>query len=135
MYFSSEDEINDSEVEDDYQKDQSKADNERGQLLIALEKLDLKEKDRERIWLRRGIISLSFPNAKSTPCRIFQSDEAFFPPNYTSTTSKERLLLLFAENFRRQYNATYEHRRPLVLAVPNQVCFIHSFSQFSPCMN
>lgn len=43
-----------------------------------------------------------------------------YPESYYNLTSKERLLLLFAENLRRQYRVKYENRKPCVLAVKNE---------------
>lgn len=48
------------------------------------------------------------------------NDSNNYPESYYSLTSKERLLLLFAENFRRQYRVKYENRKPCVLAVKNE---------------
>ena len=43
-----------------------------------------------------------------------------FPSSYVSVTPKERLLLLFAENFRRQFSEIYPNRKPPILAVANE---------------
>lgn len=49
-----------------------------------------------------------------------------FPESYFTLRSKEKLLLLFAENFRRQFKERYQLRRPLVLAVENE-CKVQKF--------
>lgn len=53
------------------------------------------------------------------------------PKSYYSLTSKERLLLLFAENFRQQYRVMYPNRKPCVLAVKNE-CEIEVKVRFIP---
>lgn len=123
MYFSSEEEINDNISDDDEETVNSIAAKKTNKPLINIDKLDLHINDKERISSERGVISLSFPDAAPSAFKSFLDNDVRNPTSYTSTTSKERLLLLLAENFRRQYNVAFE-RRPLVLAVPNQVCTI-----------
>lgn len=71
-----------------------------------------------------GLIHTNFPE-NQTP--EFEGRKVF-PSSYNTLNPKERLLLLFAENFRRQFNELYPERFPLVLAVANecgvQVCNI-----------
>lgn len=66
-----------------------------------------------------GRISLQFYDG------ICPSD-ANYPKSYYTVNGKERLLLIFAENFRRQYVELNPKRNPLVLAVPNE-CEIQKF--------
>jgi len=42
------------------------------------------------------------------------------PDSYKSVSNKERLLLWYAENFRRQFHAKYASRRPLLMACENE---------------
>jgi len=42
------------------------------------------------------------------------------PNTYRCVSNKERLLLWYAENFRRQFHAKYTNRRPLLLACENE---------------
>lgn len=49
-----------------------------------------------------------------------------YPSAYYSFSAKERLLLIYTENFRRQFISTYQDRNPLVLAIPNE-CGIQKF--------
>lgn len=49
-----------------------------------------------------------------------------YPSSYYTFSAKERLMLIFTENFRRQFIATYPTREPLVLAIPNE-CGIQKF--------
>lgn len=74
-----------------------------------------------------GLIHTNFPENESPE---FEG-RTVFPSSYNTLSPKERLLLLFAENFRRQFNELYPERLPLVLAVANecgvQVCYF-SFS-------
>lgn len=43
-----------------------------------------------------------------------------FPAAYYTFSAKERLLLIFSENFRRQFIHDFPNRKPLVLAIPNE---------------
>lgn len=49
-----------------------------------------------------------------------------YPENYFTLSAKERLILLFAENLRRQYQVLFVDRRPLVLAIENE-CGVKKF--------
>lgn len=49
-----------------------------------------------------------------------------YPNSYYTFSARERLLLIFAENFRRRFIHSYPERKPLVLAVPNE-CDIQKF--------
>lgn len=66
-----------------------------------------------------GRISLQFYNG------ICPSD-CQYPKTYYTLNGKERLVLIYAENFRRQFIELSPHRNPLVLAVPNE-CEIQKF--------
>lgn len=44
----------------------------------------------------------------------------FFPEKYTKNSEKEKLSLLYAENFRRQFIHMFPNRRPLLLAADNE---------------
>lgn len=79
-----------------------------------------------------GLIHTNFPENESPE---FEG-RTVFPSSYNTLSPKERLLLLFAENFRRQFNELYPVRLPLVLAVANecgvQVCsFFLIFDPYS----
>lgn len=43
-----------------------------------------------------------------------------FPKHYTTNSNKEKLLLLYAENFRRQFCHRFPKRKPLYLASENE---------------
>lgn len=66
-----------------------------------------------------GKISMEFSDADAEK----YSD---YPSSYYTFSAKERLLLIYTENFRRQYISTYPNRKPLVLAIPNE-CGIQKF--------
>lgn len=74
---------------------------------------------------RLGIIDLSFAQV--------DKDQFLdkYPVNYFTWTEKEQLLLVFAENFRRQFNDLYKLRRPLLLA-PRNECGIQVNSRLNP---
>lgn len=44
-----------------------------------------------------------------------------FPESYLRNSDKEKLLLLYAENFRKQYQRLFPNRKPLFLASDNEV--------------
>lgn len=69
-----------------------------------------------------GIIDVSFPEVQDPKFE----DLSDFPLSYRSLTSKEKLILMFAENFRLQYNEKYIDRMPLVLAPKNE-CGVQKF--------
>ncbi|XP_055851877.1 coiled-coil domain-containing protein lobo [Episyrphus balteatus] len=62
-----------------------------------------------------GRIDLAYPEHLE-----FKSSSECYPRSYYTLSGKERLLLLFAENFRRQFNSSYPNRRPLLLATKNE---------------
>lgn len=66
--------------------------------------------------LNIGTIDLSFPETTEE----FQDSPQCYPPSYYTLSSKERLLLLYAENFRKQFVLTHPRRRAMVLAPPNE---------------
>jgi hypothetical protein len=67
-----------------------------------------------------GMIYTCFPDGQNNP------EYAHLPTPYFTLSPKEKLLLVFAENFRRQYKQLYPKRRPLVLAVENE-CKVQKF--------
>ncbi|EDW66467.2 coiled-coil domain-containing protein lobo isoform X1 [Drosophila virilis] len=69
-----------------------------------------------------GKIDLSFPETTEE----FQDSPQCFPPSYYTLSSKERLLLLYAENFRKQFVLSHPRRRAMVLALPNE-CKVQKF--------
>ncbi|KAM7359690.1 coiled-coil domain-containing protein lost boys [Cochliomyia hominivorax] len=69
-----------------------------------------------------GRIDLSFPET----IEEFQDSVECYPPSYYTLSAKERVLLLYAENFRNQFVIRNSKRRPLVLAVPNE-CKVQKF--------
>jgi hypothetical protein len=81
---------------------------------ITLEKL-------EKLKSEFGTIYTCFPEKD-----LKNSEFGHLPVSYFSLSAKEKLLLLFAENFRRQFKEIYPSRRPLVLAVENE-CEVQKF--------
>jgi hypothetical protein len=67
-----------------------------------------------------GVIYTCFPENRG------MSKFSHLPESYYSLSPKEKLLLLFAENFRRQFKELYPSRRPLVLAIENE-CQVQKF--------
>ncbi|XP_068619286.1 dynein regulatory complex subunit 7 [Battus philenor] len=63
-----------------------------------------------------GVVNLCWPEIKEP---VFET-RSCFPKSYYTNTDKERLLLAYAENFRRQHQLFYSFRRPLLLQAPNE---------------
>uniref|UniRef100_B3P6Q4 GG12280 n=1 Tax=Drosophila erecta TaxID=7220 RepID=B3P6Q4_DROER len=72
--------------------------------------------------LNIGKIDLSFPETVEE----FEASPQCYPPSYYTLSPKERLLLLYAENFRKQLVLSYPKRRAMVLALPNE-CKVQKF--------
>nr|XP_043067943.1 coiled-coil domain-containing protein lobo-like [Drosophila bipectinata] len=72
--------------------------------------------------LNIGKIDLSFPETTEE----FHDSPQCYPVSYYTLSPKERLLLLYAENFRKQLVLTYPKRRAMVLALPNE-CRVQKF--------
>ncbi|KAK5648480.1 hypothetical protein RI129_003372 [Pyrocoelia pectoralis] len=64
-----------------------------------------------------GIITLCWPDVEKPNFE----NRIHFPKRYVHNSDKEKLLLLYTENFRRQFDNLYPHRKPLLLACPNEV--------------
>ncbi|KAK0079712.1 hypothetical protein PV325_000898 [Microctonus aethiopoides] len=62
-----------------------------------------------------GLIRLSWPTVQVDDPYLAQ-----LPESYRTTGEKERLLLWYAENFRRQYHTIYSDRKPLIMACDNE---------------
>lgn len=77
-----------------------------------------------------GVVSLCWPVIEEP---VFET-RTCFPKSYYTNNSKERMLLTYAENFRRQFHLFYKNRLPLLLQAPNecglQVCSRHSLIYF-----
>ena len=63
-----------------------------------------------------GRIDLSFPEN----IEEYENSPLCYPPSYYTLSPKERLLLMYAENFRKQFVINNQGHRPLVLALPNE---------------
>lgn len=81
-----------------------------------LDPVDLTEEHLKQIAEELGLITLCWPELKDVE---FES-RIHFPDSYTKNTDKEKLLLLYAENFRRQFHHRFPTRRPLFLASDNE---------------
>uniref|UniRef100_A0A182RCK8 Uncharacterized protein n=1 Tax=Anopheles funestus TaxID=62324 RepID=A0A182RCK8_ANOFN len=71
-----------------------------------------------------GVIDTCFPAYR--PPAADEEETVEYPETYRTLSSKEKLVLLFAENFRRQYREKFPNRQPLVLAPPNE-CDVQKF--------
>ncbi|XP_046750685.1 dynein regulatory complex subunit 7-like [Diprion similis] len=68
------------------------------------------------------LIQLSWP----PEIKCIDIDENFLPSSYNNNSDKEKLLLWYTENFRKQYHTIYANRKPLLFARDNE-CGIHKF--------
>lgn len=63
-----------------------------------------------------GLIKLCWPEITQSYCEEREN----FPESYFSNNEKEKVLLLYAENFRLQFCNKYPNRKPLFLACENE---------------
>ncbi|CAH2242370.1 jg3761 [Pararge aegeria aegeria] len=63
-----------------------------------------------------GVVNLCWPDLTEP---VFET-RSCFPKSYYTNTNKERLVLAYAENFRRQFHFHYKFRKPLFLQAPNE---------------
>lgn len=63
-----------------------------------------------------GIVNLCWPRIVEP---VFENRRCF-PKNYYTNNTKERLLLAYCENFRRQFQFHHKFRKPLLLQCPNE---------------
>lgn len=63
-----------------------------------------------------GVVNMCWPEVTEP---IFEP-RTCFPVSYYTNSTKERLLLAYAENFRRQFLFYFKMRKPLLLQVPNE---------------
>lgn len=78
--------------------------------------LDITLKDLKQISDELGLIKLCWPELSE----VNFEDRTNFPDTYLKNSNKEKLLLLYAENFRRQFCYKYPERKPLLLACDNE---------------
>ncbi|KAF5283910.1 hypothetical protein FQA39_LY04730 [Lamprigera yunnana] len=64
-----------------------------------------------------GLITLCWPDIEDPSFE----NRVTFPESYIKNSNKEKLLLLYSENFRRQFDHQYPSRKPFLLACPNEV--------------
>lgn len=63
-----------------------------------------------------NLIKLCWPKID----HVFFEGMSDFPRNYYENTDKEKVVLTYAENFRRQFSYKYPDRKPLFLAADNE---------------
>ncbi|XP_043485597.1 coiled-coil domain-containing protein lobo-like isoform X2 [Polistes fuscatus] len=73
-----------------------------------------------------GLIRLCWPE-KDIREEVYLST---LPNSYCNLNDKEKLLLLYAENFRRQFHFKYKKRKPILLACENE-CGVQKFVSVS----
>lgn len=97
---------------------------------ILPDPVDLTLEHLKEIENKLGLIRLCWPKLDKD---VIFEERTNFPKSYLENNSKDRCLLLYAENFRRQYCFKYPHRKPLLLACDNEcgmqvAIFKHVFS-------
>ncbi|XP_046658488.1 dynein regulatory complex subunit 7-like [Homalodisca vitripennis] len=63
-----------------------------------------------------GVIKLHWPTLDTK----LPDSAKTFPETYIKNSNKEKVLLLYAENFRKQYHANFPTKKPLLLAAENE---------------
>lgn len=76
-----------------------------------------------RIIYELGIIQLTWPVITEPDF----DNRTSFPETYHKNSNKEKLLLAYAENFRRQFFSIYPHRKPLLMQALNE-CSLQVYS-------
>lgn len=85
-------------------------------IIKANEKIQIQHERLQQMNKELGLIKLSWPiNESYDP-----GSSIHLPSTYQSNNEKEKLLLWYAENFRKQYRIVYPQRKPIVLAVDNE---------------
>ncbi|XP_023719299.1 dynein regulatory complex subunit 7 isoform X2 [Cryptotermes secundus] len=77
---------------------------------------EITEEHLKQIALELGLIKLYWPQELIPDV----DQRKHYPPSYTQNSNKEKLLLWYSENFRRQYHFVYKARKPLFLAAKNE---------------
>lgn len=72
-----------------------------------------------------GIVRLSWPKTERESYYHYNSSDRHRAAKgsgetYSTVSDEEKVLLWYAENFRRQYRSIYPQRKPLVLALDNE---------------
>lgn len=83
---------------------------------ILPEPCDLTLEHLKQISYELGLIKLCWPEIMHP---TFE-DRINFPESYLKNSDKEKLLLLYTENFRQQFCHRHPHRKPLFLACENE---------------
>ncbi|KAJ3638615.1 hypothetical protein MTP99_001965 [Tenebrio molitor] len=78
--------------------------------------VDLTLKDLTHIANELGLIKLCWPEIESPEFE----NRVNFPESYLQNSNKEKLLLLYTENFRRQFSYKFPNRKQLLLASNNE---------------
>ncbi|XP_033218246.1 dynein regulatory complex subunit 7-like [Belonocnema kinseyi] len=102
---------------------EEKIDQESVEEQVDSERAEITEETLKRIQRELCLIKLCWPKIE-----IDQESEylRLLPEIYSRNSEKEKLLLWYAENFRRQYHTIYKNRKPLLLACENE-CGIQKF--------
>lgn len=71
----------------------------------------------DRVHRQLGLIELCWPKINGNKENVYFNN---LPESYSVVSNKEKLLLWYAENFRKQYHMVYKDRKPLLLACKNE---------------
>ncbi|XP_022914015.1 dynein regulatory complex subunit 7 [Onthophagus taurus] len=83
---------------------------------ILPEPIQLDESHLDQLSKELGLIRFCWPDIKDP---VFE-DRINFPESYLKNSEKEKLLLYYAESFRRQFHNVYPLRKPLLLSAENE---------------
>ncbi|XP_051166732.1 dynein regulatory complex subunit 7 isoform X2 [Leptopilina boulardi] len=101
---------------------------------VDLKSVKITEETLKRICQQLCLIKLGFPSkveldqksSSSSSSSSFSSYLKLVPETYSQNSEKEKVLLWYAENFRRQFHYIYRNRKPLLMACDNE-CGIQKF--------
>ena len=79
--------------------------------------VEITQETLRRIQRELCLIKLCWPKTQIEPESEYLK---LAPVTYSRNNQKEKLLLWYAENFRRQYHTIYKNRKPLLLACNNE---------------
>ncbi|XP_056633325.1 dynein regulatory complex subunit 7 [Diorhabda sublineata] len=83
---------------------------------ILPEPVDLTHEHLKEIGYELGLIKMCWPEVLEP----FFEDRTNFPMRYLKNNEKEKVLLLYTENFRKQFVQKFPDRKPLLLAAENE---------------
>ncbi|XP_024935995.1 dynein regulatory complex subunit 7 [Cephus cinctus] len=84
---------------------------------VILTRLAISQEMLKRVERELGLIRLCWPTEDIILDSVVEEE---LPVSYKENNNKERLLLWYAENFRKQYHTIYRDRKPLLMVCENE---------------